>query len=477
MFEPRSCEIIIYNQIYYKLLCNFADDSYQQMCFNPDKQCVIDFEDNMKNLKWIICDQCNEKFLSPGNSNIKCLHYENCWQFSGINNMDPGELPPELNLTFIEERLIARVHPIISVFMLTKGGQYGYKKNVINFSQNVDDFAKELPTKVKDLSSVIIVRKKGQDETYHDFNVCSQKVRDALIWLKNNNPLYKEIIISEENLQTLPENGNVTSEIQTIDDLRQESINTNITSENTTKEQDIENRENDVNHSCIPNTAYPHQDQQIKSYLDWPQSDSQPIDEYNTPGYIAGAFPSLFAYGKADLRDPRQTDIKPSYYFRHLLRYKDDRFAKHKTFRFFAYNTWLRWTALTDGNVFVRNNDQFKKMTVQNLKDAISENPNVLKKIMYHAKNLKGSKAYWYSRAGELRDMVNQLGMPTIFLTLSAADYHWIDLYRLLTGSENVTHLTEFDRQKLVRENPQVVDQFFDLRINAFLKHVSSISI
>lgn len=153
----------------------------------------------------------------------------------------------------------------------------------------------------------------------------------------------------------------------------------------------------DVYHSCVPDNVYPHQDKQIKTHLDWPETGSLPISEHNTPGYIAGAFHTLFPYGKADLRDMRDTDMTTSEYFKHLLRYEDERFAKHKTFRFFAYNSWMRWTALTDGHVFVKkNNKQFQNITVQKMKDMISENLNVLKKIMFHAKNLKGSKSYGF---------------------------------------------------------------------------------
>lgn len=69
--------------------------------------------------------------------------------------------------------------------------------------------------------------------------------------------------------------------------------------------------------------------------------------------------------------------------------------------------------------------------------------------------------------------MINQLGMPTIFLTLNAADNHWVDLFKLLTGLDDVSMLTNCQRQNLIRDNPQIVDQFFDMRINAFIENVS----
>lgn len=89
----------------------------------------------------------------------------------------------------------------------------------------------------------------------------------------------------------------------------------------------------------------------------------------------------------------------------------------------------MRWAAMNDGNIFVKNNQQFKDMTVRQLKEIIKENSNVMKQIMFQSSNLKGTKGYWHVRANELRDMADQLGLPTIFLTLSCADGYWEDLY------------------------------------------------
>ncbi|KAK3914465.1 Vacuolar membrane-associated protein iml1 [Frankliniella fusca] len=466
--EHSLCE---QNMEEYHIIIRWSEHNYDAMCFDKSKRAAIDFEDEMKNLKWNECASCKEKFLVKGSYETKCLHRGKCWEYCDINNMDPGSVPVELeDLTFIEERLIARVHPLISVYMLTRNGQYGYRKNVINFSQDIESFVKELPVKVTDLNSVIIVRKEGEDNTYHDFNVRAGNVRAALVWLKQNNKFYEDISINEDNLNLLPEDSNVPNEIPSCSNTCV-TVN-NVISMNTDDASLEEGNVDDAYCTVVSDVVFPHQDEQIKNYLKWPSLESQPIDEYSTPGYIACAFPTLFCYGKGDLRDWHEKDLNVSHYFKHLLRYRDERFSKHKTFRFFAYNSWMRWTALTDGNIFVKQNEEFRDMKVDQLKEILNDNPNILKKIMFNARNLRGSKAYWHSRSGELRDMVNQLNMPTIFLTLSAADLHWKDLYRLLTGQDDLSHLSEYERHKLLRDNPQIVDEFFDMRVNAFLKHV-----
>ena len=78
----------------------------------------------------------------------------------------------------------------------------------------------------------------------------------------------------------------------------------------------------------------------------WPDIDGHPINEFQTFGYIARAFPTLYPTGKADLRSEHIRDVNPAEYFSHLLKYKDRRFARHTRWRYFALNSQMRWRAL-----------------------------------------------------------------------------------------------------------------------------------
>ena len=75
--------------------------------------------------------------------------------------------------------------------------------------------------------------------------------------------------------------------------------------------------------------------------LMWPNIDGNPINEFQTSGYIACAFPMLYRTGKADLRSEHVRDIKT---VEHLLKYKDGRFARHRhpRWRYFALNSQMR---------------------------------------------------------------------------------------------------------------------------------------
>lgn len=434
------------------------------MDFSTLQTCAAIFENEMDALKYFTCDGCKEAHLTS-KDNAKCLHNKKCWEYSSINGMDPGEVPNELkDLTFIEEQLISRVHPMISVFKLN-GLQYGYRGNIINFSQDVSNFASQLPHKIEDLQSVITVTYKDSNNADHDFRVRVRKVREALLWLKRNNPYYKNVKISEENLQQLPKDGNVLESLPnvSVDKATEEEMET----------QEGNNEDDGYFHeSGVGISSFPHQDQQINQKLAWPELGSK-VDEFNTPGYIVCAFPTLFPHGLGDLNDDRVKKVQKAAYFKHLLRYFDKRFATHPTFRFFAYNSCMRWNALTDGSIFVRNNSEFKNMTIPKLAELIKEKPSILKKIMFQASNLKGTRSYWHSRGNELRDMVDQIGLPTFFLTLSSADGHWDGLYKLLSGQNDTSNLTESQRRKLIQDNPHIVDEYFDYRVKAFITNVS----
>ena len=113
-------------------------------------------------------------------------------KFSKENCMIPSSVPPQLEgLTQVEEMLVARALPIMRVY-IKPGGQRGYSGHCINLSQNVAELAHSLPRYPKDLS-VIVVKMKGKDNNFKDVTVRRQNVADALQWLINNNPHYKDI--------------------------------------------------------------------------------------------------------------------------------------------------------------------------------------------------------------------------------------------------------------------------------------------
>ena len=58
--------------------------------------------------------------------------------------------------------------------------------------------------------------KKERDDTHKDFRVRRKRVEGALCWLKDNNPVYTDIVIDEARLQNLPADGEL-SNLRTVE--------------------------------------------------------------------------------------------------------------------------------------------------------------------------------------------------------------------------------------------------------------------
>ncbi|XP_055344659.1 uncharacterized protein LOC129592610 [Paramacrobiotus metropolitanus] len=427
-------------------------------------------EQKMQQFKWSTCKKCNEAW--PGlklDSKQLCA---NCRKpnpkFAKSNNMDPGEIPPALKcLSFIEQQLIAKVHPVVSVYKIGKGQQLGYTGNVINFLQDVKGFAKKLPHHPSDLMSVVVTSRHDADN-YTAFRVSASRVRRALLWLKKHNMWYKDIQIDERALNSLPQDGNLHSLLATMNAIPAEFSD------------EVER----VSDTGVPNIMQINQAAQIREAIGaddvrvpYPAMNEVPIDEFNTAGYIAQAFPCLFPTGNADLRDNRgrANPVTETEYFKHLMRLADGRFAKHPTFRFFALNSVLRWQALQTGQIFVRKSS-LGNVTSEQLREMLNHNPQLIKQIMNYGAKLRGTRSYWFQRSAELADMVRSIGVPTIFFTLSAADLYWPEIFDLIdptTTSENCTEKEILRRRtKALQENPLIADWYFVERSQQFIHKI-----
>ena len=202
--------------------------------------------------------------------------------------MDPGPVPPCLkDLSQVEEMLIARACPIMCVYR-KHGGQRGYRGHVLNMPQDVQGFLDRLPCRVSELP-IFVLRRHGTENTHVDFHVCRDKVLTALQWLQKNNRMYKDIIIDENLLQMLPENG-IPTELLSLEDNTEEAF---------CEDVDSELESSADSHSFLPNPKKePTEDTAIRSIInnepvDWPDLAERPINEFRTPGLATMAFPVL----------------------------------------------------------------------------------------------------------------------------------------------------------------------------------------
>lgn len=61
----------------------------------------------------------------------------------------------------------------------------------------------------------------------------------------------------------------------------------------------------------------------------------------------------------------------------------------------------------------------------------MSENKNYserMNKIKFYAKQISRRNSYWYQEKEQLKAILNQYELPTVFLELSCADFHWLEV-------------------------------------------------
>ena len=102
-------------------------------------------------------------------------------------------------------------------------------------------------------------------------------------------------------------------------------------------------------------------------------------------------------------------------------------------------------------------------------------NSSYIKCFSTRIKNIQGTNSYWYQHCQNLISAMDKFGSPTIFFTLSAADYHWIDLQKFMPWDPEIINqgyhkLTISQKKKMVVENPHIATWFFTTKLKLLFK-------
>lgn len=158
-----------------------------------------------------ICSRCYRKDEKRGP--------DEPYFFSAENQLDFGPVSARLpELTPTEESLIARVHVHVNI-MLVRGQQYKYRGHVVHFLREVGLVYNQLPLLPRELNTMLL---RPANTSSHanlsrqftrQFRVRRQAVMIWLDYLRHHHPGYRCIVIDNERLSQLPEDGNVVDAI------------------------------------------------------------------------------------------------------------------------------------------------------------------------------------------------------------------------------------------------------------------------
>ena len=96
-------------------------------------------------------------------------------------------------------------------------------------------------------------------------------------------------------------------------------------------------------------------------------------------------------------------------------------------------------------------------------------------------KTIRNSPQYWEYQKKDVFAMIRQLGIPTLFISLSANDLHWSELIvslGKLVDNEDYTEAIENNtlswetRSRLVQSDPVTCVRHFDHRVSQFIQTI-----
>jgi hypothetical protein len=103
---------------------------------------------------------------------------------------------------------------------------------------------------------------------------------------------------------------------------------------------------------------------------------------------------------------------------------------------------------------------------------------NFMERNLSFIKSIPNSVAYWMQRKKDVFAMIRQLGKPMVFLTLSASEYRWPDLLKILyklregkeyEGTNPAVELGANRRSDLENEDPVTCCVYFDKLVDTIM--------
>ena len=358
-----------------------------------------------------------------------------------------NEVPLHLStLSVMEKRLIALILPFLKIVSLPLG-QHALEGQAINFPIDLRTTILKLPRSFDQAETVFIQTPTTQFDAYKFFAISPMRICEALRWLKINNFLYRnvqiDIDLNQPCYKHVSNAGNCLIE------------------ETTVLQKDFVLPRKDAG-TFISD----HVGQTFKIL-----KQKNPVNTFQVSNVEAAAFPWLFPYGKGTF--DRNARLSILQYAQTRLLSVDLRWSQDLSYLFWLLNQVEQERLQDSISIAMRKHSimSYKSMSIgslrQNTPDDVAE--DVLKNTLSFMKNIRGTSAYWNTIKSDLFALIRQLGPPTLFLTISANDLGWIDLYEVMKKvgvhlPGPASELTSSQRAKLLSANPVIAAHHFHHR-------------
>ena len=166
--------------------------------------------------------------------------------------------------------------------------------------------------------------------------------------------------------------------------------------------------------------------------------------------------------------------VRPREFLQYRLQHASGRFRR--TPRFLHVGHYLKRERGVNQGVYASTKTGCKlgRMSAKQVLEGVKANDETVERDLCMAfASLKGSQEYWSRCKGDLYAMDENLGPATFFVTLSCAEYQWVECEKYLREvNADLEGVEKMSRQQLIVKDPVSVSEFFERRFMGMLNEV-----
>ena len=416
------------------------------------------------------------------------------------------EIPPELELTELEQQLISKSIVFMKIKKLPKSRMNAIIDRVINIPVEDQDIVKTVTSLPRPPDEAMVIgvtlkRKLEMKNGHLEAFIRPHALFAALRKLKAlGNKHYANV---EINLDFMKKHDTVDKDADDDSDCSDESdgFDNDDILDAVKKGQSYHdshtclvptNPEEDIVENDQNSVLYKKLRESGRSFPIAPGENKRPSNWCREEDFEVKAWPNLFPSGKYGLNHDREEEITPQLYFNQRLLNCDPRCSQNIPYLFMAQQ--LTETLTLE-----------KQMDISGQMGIMSGNSNAvevkLKDPFSVFKKMKGTPAYWQVARNELIAKVKQLGPFHVFFTISCAEMKWSEVFVAILRSrgekvefiedengwngkdENIivndkdqlwdyVDAMDCSRHELLKDHVFLITRMFDERIKSFIKNI-----
>ncbi|PPQ71479.1 hypothetical protein CVT24_011973 [Panaeolus cyanescens] len=441
-----------------------------------------------------------------------------------------GVIPEELcGLTYAEEGMLSLCRAKTTVLQLTEFeskqtsmlAQKALKGNIVVFPQNPSAVARTLPVKPQEIAKYMCVVFIGNSVPTREWLlnkakpllVRPAKLRAALVWLKNNNPLYRHVQIDYQVLDSLPATSVLPVDVHRYDNIVSfVKLSSNYDpSSNVRTDPDLFEDDVEFEKTCIPESVDVSSPSKMRAQAALHLKEggafvpiahgNSPCNEFNNPTLFPKMYPTLYPYGLGGFENPsRSARLSMEKHVISQLNLSDDRFQTHSSFMFVVFNILQRRKVLLFSSnrvqshkfrEFAREFSNVSSEAIGLYSEKLRNNTlksnrtredvlisRLLNEINIVTRDVAGTPSSKKKNRNQIRALIIHKGLPTFFITINPADIYNPILSFLSGKNIDLDRMTNddvpsyFEQACFVAKNPVVTAQFFDMYMDAFFQHL-----